>query len=321
MIGHVIEINWRATKLRTNDLVDIVVPNGLIAKSTIQNYSRPSHVTRRAVAFQGPYEVPPERIKQAVLPALRGVPSVAGSPAPRLWVSGFGASGIDYLVVFFLNNFAARSDADSDVRTRIWYALNRARLAMPYPVCDVRMAPPKADNSETDFGLTLERRREILAEVGLFAAMPLEIRAELAAVSTPVLFATGESVVREGEAGYDLFVVAEGEVTVITHSSAGERLTLAGLMRGQVFGELSLVTGVRGATVVAARETLLLRLGHDDFRRIVSQVPGLGESLLTQVVERQEQMDRTEHPERQSDTNNGALRGALFDKIRKFFAT
>ncbi|MGC4066911.1 MAG: cyclic nucleotide-binding domain-containing protein [Polyangiaceae bacterium] len=117
-----------------------------------------------------------------------------------------------------------------------------------------------------------------------------------------------------------LFVVADGDVTVITHTAAKERITLAGLSCGDVFGELSLVTGVRGATVLAAKESKLLRLSHDDFRRIVSQEPGLGEMLLTRVVERQDQLGRPENLGLDPETPNAAVRGALFEKIRRFFA-
>jgi small-conductance mechanosensitive channel len=138
-IGRVVEINWRATKLQTNDQFEVVVPNGLIAKSTFRNYTRPDPITRRVVDFQGPYSTPPDQIRDVVLAALRGAPKVQQSPPPRLWLAGFGDSGINYQVVYFLSDIAVRNDVDSDVRTRIWYALRRARISMPFPVRDVNV--------------------------------------------------------------------------------------------------------------------------------------------------------------------------------------
>jgi small-conductance mechanosensitive channel/CRP-like cAMP-binding protein len=319
MVGRVIEINWRATKLRTNDLVDIVVPNGLIAKSTIQNFSRPSSVTRRTVAFQGPYEISPAQIKQAVIPALEGCSGISPNPAPRLWVDRFADCGIDYQVVYFLADFGGRSDVDSEIRSRIWYAMNRAGISFPYPVRDVRTSPPAPGVLESA-EWNVDRRVGILEGIPLFDAMPEPIRRQIAEAMGFVLYAEGETIIREGEIGHDLFVVADGDVTVITHTATKERITLAGLSRGDVFGELSLVTGVRGATVLAAKESKLLRLSHDDFRRIVSQEPGLGEMLLTRVVERQDQLGRPENLGLDPATPNAAVRGALFEKIRRFFA-
>lgn len=320
-VGQVTEINWRATKLRTNDLVDVVVPNGLIAKSTLVNFSRPSSRTRRMVTFQGPYDVPPNRVKESVLPALRGCPGVAPTPLPKLLVSSFGESGIDYQVLFFLDDFSIRDTIDSDVRTRIWYGLYRAGIQMPFPVRDLRIQPPEAAEASAVADLSLPERHELLSEIPLFASIPERILRQLAEATSVEMYAEGEAVVHEGEPGKDLYVVVTGSATVITHSNVGERITLAGLGRGQIFGELSLLTGVRGATIVASRQTVLLRLGHEEFRRIVAQDPGLGESILTQIVERQEQFGRPESLGLGPEAPSSAVRGALFDRIRRFFAT
>ncbi|MGC4066912.1 MAG: mechanosensitive ion channel [Polyangiaceae bacterium] len=202
MVGRVIEINWRATKLRTNDLIDIVVPNGLIAKSTIQNFSRPSSVTRRTVTFQGPYEISPAQIKQAVLPALDGCPGISPSPPPRLWVDRFADSGIDYQVVYFLADFGARSDVDSEIRSRLWYALNRAGISFPYPVRDIRTSSPTRASLENT-GWNVARRVAIIEGIPLFDAMPEPIRRQIAETMALVLYAEGETIIREGDVGHD----------------------------------------------------------------------------------------------------------------------
>jgi small-conductance mechanosensitive channel len=320
-VGKVIQINWRATKVRTNNLVDVVIPNGLIAKSPLQNYSRPSSTTRRLIDFQGPYDVPPDRLSQRVLPALRNCPGVATTPKPQVWLSGFGESGIDYKLVYFLDDFAARDTIDSTVRKRIWHALNRASISMPFPVRDVRVQQLPTKERRDQVPVALTARRELLSHIALFEAMPQEIVEQLATAATPELYAPTETIVLEGEAGNDLFVVVDGEVTVVTNTTEGETITLATLHRGEVFGELSLVTGVRGATVLSTTQSVLLRVSLKDFRRIVSQVPGLGEELLTHLVERQEQLGRPESLGLDPETPSGALRGALFDKIRRFFAS
>ena len=46
-IGRVIEINWRATTLLTLDENEIIVPNGLLAKAPLRNYTKPTNVARR----------------------------------------------------------------------------------------------------------------------------------------------------------------------------------------------------------------------------------------------------------------------------------
>ncbi len=46
LVGRVTEINWRATKVITNDMVEVVVPNGVLAKAPIRNYTQPTRVSR-----------------------------------------------------------------------------------------------------------------------------------------------------------------------------------------------------------------------------------------------------------------------------------
>ena len=48
-IGRVVEINWRATKVITLEQVEVIVPNGMLAKAPIVNYSKPSPVVRRSL--------------------------------------------------------------------------------------------------------------------------------------------------------------------------------------------------------------------------------------------------------------------------------
>ena len=42
-IGQVIEVNWRATTVMTIDDVEVIVPNGALAKAPIRNFSQPEH--------------------------------------------------------------------------------------------------------------------------------------------------------------------------------------------------------------------------------------------------------------------------------------
>ncbi len=319
-VGRVVEINWRATKLRGNEQFEVVVPNGLIAKSTFRNYSRPDPVTRRTVDFQGPYAIPPNQIGDVVINALRGTAGVLASPPPRLWLAGFGDSGINYQVVYFLTDFAARNDIDSSIRTRIWYALHRAQISMPFPVRDVHVRqasdPPYRDVAALD----VAARLEVLARLSLFQDMPEPEQRALAETATAQLYSMGENLIFEGDTGSDLFVVARGEVVAITQNPNGETVELARIGVGHLFGELSLLTGVRGATIVAAEETVVLRIGHDEFRHIVSNVDGLGEALLTKLVERQAKLSRPEELGLDPSVSNGVVRTALFDRIRRFFS-
>jgi hypothetical protein len=68
-------------------------------------------------------------------------------------------------------------------------------------------------------------------------------------------------------------------------------------------------------------ESVVLRISHDEFRRIVANVEGLGETLLTALLQRQAKLSRPEELGLDPSVSNAVVRTALFDRIRRFFAT
>ena len=68
--GQVQEITWRATKLRTKAGQFLVVPNGIISKEAILNYSEPTVATRLNIEVGTSYLTPPNDVKSAVMEAL-----------------------------------------------------------------------------------------------------------------------------------------------------------------------------------------------------------------------------------------------------------
>src|SRR5205814_4761915 len=90
--GLVGEITWRATKIRTKAGNFVVVPNSVLAKDTITNYSEPTQHTRVDVEIGASYDTPPNEVKATILAAIRDEPLIARDRQPEVLVSDFGAS-------------------------------------------------------------------------------------------------------------------------------------------------------------------------------------------------------------------------------------
>jgi CRP-like cAMP-binding protein len=191
---------------------------------------------------------------------------------------------------------------------------------MPYPIRDLRVRKARASFVDDPTDLDVGERLEILNRTALFDAMPERERLALAETAESVLYSAGEAVVFEGDTGDDLYIVARGEVVALTQTASGEALELARIGVGHLFGEISLLTGVRGATIKAAEESVVLRISHAEFRRITSNVEGLAEGLLSRLLERQAKMSRPEELGMHPDLDNGLVRSALLDRIRRFFS-
>ncbi|HUH04360.1 MAG TPA: cyclic nucleotide-binding domain-containing protein [Kofleriaceae bacterium] len=86
----------------------------------------------------------------------------------------------------------------------------------------------------------------------------------------------GHDIIREGEAGTGLFVVLSGEVEVVKTGASGDKVQLATLRAGDVFGEMALIRGgPTTATVTATTLSGVLFLGRDYVERIIAGVPDI----------------------------------------------
>ncbi|MDP3939036.1 MAG: ATP-binding protein [Deltaproteobacteria bacterium] len=91
----------------------------------------------------------------------------------------------------------------------------------------------------------------------------------------------GGMIIREGDEGDSLFIVASGSVTIIRMSPEGEELPVTELEAGTLFGELALLEGGRrSASVRASNDTILLRLDRAPLRELLVQQSPLAYKLL-----------------------------------------
>lgn len=323
-VGQVLEISWRAMKVLTLEQVEVIVPNGALAKGTIRNFTKPTTVSRRSIEVSAPYDVPPERVQHVALSVLADVPRVLDSPAPTIILTTFGDSAVQYTLRYFTDEFALAEGTDSLVRYRLWYAFRRAQISIPFPQTDVHLFEVSAESRAAEGAMRLAERQAALAYVGFFDVLPPDALVDLASRTTRRLYASGETIIRQGDEGDELFVVLRGEVAVVLEAGGRDAslVEVARLGQSKFFGEMSLMTGEkRAATVRAVSECQLLVVGHEAFESVLEAHPELAERLSVMLAERQLQLD-----ERQavaSAKGKQALderSSQILFKIRAFFA-
>jgi small-conductance mechanosensitive channel/CRP-like cAMP-binding protein len=320
-VGRVIEINWRATKVITHEEIEIIIPNGTLAKAPIRNFSKPSPFTRRSVDVGCAYDVSPTRVRDVILASLSGAIDVLDEPPPHVAVLAFGASAIDYQVHFYVSNFARRFAIESQVRERIWYALQRAKIAIPFPTREVHTHTVSEEARAARNAKDHEAHVALLRRVDFLAVLPDDAIATLADLTETRVYGPGEPVLQQGEAGDELFVVVDGQVSIVVGRERGSLAEVSRLGPGQFFGEMSLMTGdARTATVRAIRETELLVVGKHAFSQILTHAPELAEKVANVLTHRQVELDehlaaraRRPKPEQDADTV------ALVERVRQFF--
>jgi len=83
----------------------------------------------------------------------------------------------------------------------------------------------------------------------------------------------GERIIRQGDDGDFFYVIVKGTCTVLRETPLNkEGIKLANLSMGDTFGEEALISEAkRNAHVVAATDVTLMRLGNEDFRKLLNE--------------------------------------------------
>lgn len=119
----------------------------------------------------------------------------------------------------------------------------------------------------------------VMANSTLFAALGPAQRVDLIKRFVEVEVPAGTEVLREGDPGQGAYVVLRGQVQV-SKQDAGRSVELARLGPGELFGEMSLLTGLgASATVSTLEDSALLFLGKPYFDRLLEALPDLREEL------------------------------------------
>ena len=127
------EVNWRSTRMRSSENILVDVPNKTIAGGTITNLSAPTSERASIVTVKFDLDAEPNAVKAALLLAARTTDGVLSSPAPRVHLTDFCDSSVQYEVVFWVDCEEHFSDTTDAVRIQIWYTAKEHGLRMPFP--------------------------------------------------------------------------------------------------------------------------------------------------------------------------------------------
>ncbi|MCR4281614.1 MAG: cyclic nucleotide-binding domain-containing protein [Bauldia sp.] len=130
-----------------------------------------------------------------------------------------------------------------------------------------------------------------------------------------VSFAKGATPIEEDGPGHAMFVIASGEATVTV---TGEDKPVATLRAGDIFGEMSLLTGARrSATVTAATPLETVEISKQALAHVLEHSPDLVDRFVAMLSRRQRQLDHLAGGNAWGMLRPG--RGELAAMIRSFF--
>src|SRR5213596_420050 len=280
--AEVMEINWRSTRLRTNDNIYLDIPNNEMVSHEIVNLHYPTEVHAMRVRVGVEYKNPPNVVKDALFRAASTAKNVLAQPKVKVFLVDFADHAMIYEIKYYMGNRSRINETNDAVRTNVWYELKRQGITIPFPIRTLHLErkaalPVQEEKAEAISILRGERLFECLSEDQL-NQMVKEARLKL--------FGRGEPVIEEGAAGDSMFVMLRGAAHVFV-SKNGSKIRVASLGAGDCFGEMSLLTGEpRSATVRADGDCYVMEIGKPVMAEVLGGAPSCLEQLSQLLAQR-----------------------------------
>jgi small-conductance mechanosensitive channel/CRP-like cAMP-binding protein len=316
--AEVMEINWRSTRLRTNDHVSIEIPNRELARQTIVNLNRPQRLHAMRISILIDYTTPPTRVKDVLFHAAANAKGVAPEPKPQIFLKNFADFGAEYEIKFWMEEHGLFSEVSDAVRTNVWYSLRRNAIRVPYPIRTVQLERPPRDRQQELQGTA----RLMLHQQRLFRNLTDEQLDELLPRGRVLHFGRGEKIIRQGDEGDSMFVLVDGRAGVSVERQ-GLPKQVGTLGPGDCFGEMSLLTGEdRSATVTAQTDCAVVEIAKPVLAGRLKEDPGLLQSLSQLLAQRQMETEGAlaagQSPE-PAGARQARYAAGFLEKLRKFF--
>ncbi|MGH7023172.1 MAG: mechanosensitive ion channel family protein [Caulobacteraceae bacterium] len=142
--GEILEVGPRATRLKTSDEINVIIPNSKLIEGQVVNWTLKGGTRRLHVPFSVAYGEDKARVREAVIAGARAVPFTLPETDRRrtqVWLVGFGASALNFELVVWpaLEAVKRPASAHAAYTWAIEEALRSAGIEVPFPQTDLRV--------------------------------------------------------------------------------------------------------------------------------------------------------------------------------------
>ena len=285
--GEVREINWRSTRLCTNDDIYLDIPNNEMVGHQIVNLHYPTEVHAMRIRVGVEYKNPPNLVKDALFRAASTAKGVLAEPKTKIFLVDFAEYATIYEIKFYMGNHARINEINDAVRTNVWYELKRRGITIPFPIRTLHVERKAALPGQEDQAEALS----ILRGEPLFSCLSDDQLDQVVKQARLNIYGRGEPVIEEGSPGNSMFVMLGGAANVFV-SKNGSKIQVATLGAGDCFGEMSLLTGEpRSATVRADGDCYVMEIGKPVMAEVLRDAPSCLEKLSELLAQRKMEIE------------------------------
>lgn len=291
VLGEVIDINWRSTRLRTEEKTTVVIPNNLMSTFIVTNYTHDDKSVRFETLIYLDHTVHLDRARRVIKSAVKTVLKSEGFfdfPEPQILVGAATESGvIQYRIRYWINPWKGIYPAQSRdrIHSSILNNLSLSGLTPAYPKQEFyysRIPGKKLHDSKS-----FEYRKNILKNVSLFNSFEEEELNKLVNRIDERSYKEGETIIKMGDPGESMFILAEGLIEVLVSRENGYEQRVAQIYPGEFFGEMSLLTGEpRSATVKALTDILAFEVKKEHLESLFKTRPDIMDEISEIIAQR-----------------------------------
>jgi len=143
MVGDVVEIGLRSTRIRTLDSRLIVVPNSDISNSNIINYSLPDSRIRFDIKVGIAYDADVEKASSILKDIAAHTTGVLGDPAPQVYVKDLGDFSVNLIMHVWVKDYKLSWDVPDHIYRETLKRFAADKIEIPYPVQKVLLSRPQ----------------------------------------------------------------------------------------------------------------------------------------------------------------------------------
>jgi small-conductance mechanosensitive channel/CRP-like cAMP-binding protein len=289
--GKVVEINWRTTRLLTEDNRTMVVPNSRMGEMILANLSMPDDACRFETRITLDFSVHAARALRVISAGARAACGPGGPlhhPEPNVIVWGSSELGIEYRIRHWQRyDTIGEAPVRDAVMQSVLRHLAMAGLSPAYPKLDTFKAKMPTRQLEH---YSIDDRAKLLRQLEIFDTLDDAQLERLGAETQPQHFAAGETLTSQGAPRGPMFVVAEGLCEVWrTEGGAAQKdgaaQKIATIEPGDVIGEHSMLTGEpHSTTVKALTEVVAYAVHPEHLAPLLADHPELYEQISHNVA-------------------------------------
>ena len=142
--GRITDIKARYTVIRSPTGREAIVPNETLLTQRVENLSLTDPKVWQSTVVSVAYDSPVDEVVALLTQACAVQPRVLKDPAPSAALSSFGADGLEFTVIYWIQDPEnGQLNLKSDINRAILQALRERGIDIPYPQRVVHTVAPK----------------------------------------------------------------------------------------------------------------------------------------------------------------------------------